>query len=176
MHLRLRAVRLRRHADPVASDRRSLEALLLILYRQGMGGTAVATWRTRLGTAYRVQPASVVFPTAMAIIGVAVVILGEHASRAFTNLGGDFTIRGMGLALSIGGLVSLLGIMRADTLVEAIGLVALASGAAVYATGVTIGLWPTQGLVAGTGFAAITVWALARVLLVLRAARALRDL
>jgi hypothetical protein len=107
----------------------------------------------------------------MTIIGLAAIILGDNASRAFTELGGGSMIRVMGAAMLVGGALVTTGIVRADYLLEVIGLALAAFGATVYGVGVVMGLG-TQGLVTGPENILIALAFFGRIALISRRARA----
>jgi hypothetical protein len=123
-----------------------------------------------LWAAWREKPTAVTLPLGMTIIGLAAVILGENASRAFTELGGSAMIRVMGLAMLAGGLLVAAGIVRNDYLLEVIGLALAAFGATVYGIGVVLGLG-VQGLVTGPENILIAVAFFGRIALISRRAR-----
>lgn len=123
-----------------------------------------------LWAAWREQPTAVTLPLGMTIIGLAAVILGEHASRAFTELGGSAMIRVMGLAMLTGGLLVAVSIIRSDFLLEVIGLALAAFGATIYGIGVIMGLG-TQGLVTGPENVLIALAFFGRIALISRRAR-----
>lgn len=139
------------------------------------------TWRSkpvisvlpRWQIAWRTKPIATTMPLAMVIVGILAVVLGDSASRAFDNLGGDIMIRVLGVALMIGGALATTGLVRNDSMVELFGLTLAALGAAIYGVGVILGL-QTQGLIAGLGYLAIAVAFLGRIQLLLRAADSLR--
>lgn len=106
----------------------------------------------------------------MTLIGIAAIILGDHASRAFTELGGGSMIRVMGAAMLVGGLLVATGIVRADFFLEVIGLALAAFGATVYGIGVVMGLG-TQGLVTGPENILIALAFFGRIALISRRAR-----
>jgi hypothetical protein len=123
-----------------------------------------------LWAAWREQPTAVTLPLGMTLIGLAAIVLGDSASRAFTELGGGSMIRVMGAAMLVGGLLVAAGIVRADFLLEVIGLALAAFGATVYGTGVILGLG-TQGLVTGPENLLIAVAFFGRIALISRRAR-----
>lgn len=132
-------------------------------------------WATQLRLAWRTKPTAVTVPLAMIPIGIAAVILGDGASKAFDNLGGGVIIRLMGLVMVAGGFFVIQGILKNSTLHEVIGLTLAALGAAIYGAGVILGL-RTQGLVAGLGYLAMALAFLGRIQLLMRAAGSLsRD-
>lgn len=127
---------------------------------------------SKLRSAWNNKPTAVTVPLAMIPIGIAALILGEDASRAFTEIGGGVVIRFMGAVMLAGGTSVLIAILRDDPLYELIGLVLAALGAAIYGTGVILGLG-TQGVVAGIGYLAMSAAFLGRIRLLMRAAREL---
>ena len=94
------------------------------------------------------KPAPTVRPVFMVIIGGIALILGDHASKAFTNLGGATLIRVLGFTLLTGGTIVIVGIVRADPVMEPIGLAFATLGSLLYGAGAIAGLG-TQGLIAG---------------------------
>lgn len=107
-------------------------------------------WR-RLWASWQVKPAATTLPVGMILLGADALILGDRASKAFTNLGGATLIRVLGFLMLLGGAVVLAGIMRADAVLEPLGLMPSTLGCAMYGAGVIMGLgW--QGSIAG-GFA-----------------------
>jgi hypothetical protein len=124
-----------------------------------------------LWAAWRQQPTAVTLPLGMILIGLLAVILGENASRAFTELGGSTMIRVMGLAMLTGGLLVAVSIIRSDYLLEVMGLALAAFGALIYGSGVVLGLG-TQGLVTGPENILIAVAFFGRIALISRRARA----
>ncbi len=128
----------------------------------------------RLKDKWVVIPAVIVFPALMILAGLAAAVLGSDASKAFTNIGGDVTIRVMGVALVIGGFSTLWGVARPDSFWELVGLTLICGGSTVYAFGVVLGLGK-GGVIAGLGFLAIALWALSRVMVVMRAAKTVKK-
>lgn len=120
--------------------------------------------------AWSTKPTAVTIPVVMLPIGIAALILGDDASRAFANLGGALLVRMMGAAMVTGSVLVIVSILRDDASVEVIGLAIAALGAAIYGAGVIMGLG-TQGIVAGLGYLAITLAFLGRIRLLVRAAR-----
>lgn len=123
-----------------------------------------------LWAAWREQPTAVTLPLGMTLIGLAAIILGENASRAFTELGGAAMIRVMGAAMLIGGLLVAVSIVRADYLLEVIGLALAAFGATVYGIGVILGLG-LNGLVTGPENLLIALAFFGRIAMISRRAR-----
>jgi hypothetical protein len=124
-----------------------------------------------LRQAWATKPTAVTLPLGMIPIGLLAVVLGENASRAFTELGGSTMIRVMGLAMLTGGLLVAVSIIRSDYLLEVMGLALAAFGALIYGSGVVLGLG-TQGLVTGPENILIAVAFFGRIALISRRARA----
>jgi hypothetical protein len=108
------------------------------------------------------RPYTLVFALVFPIPGVAAIIVGDEISAAFANISADFVSRAMGVTMVAGSVLTLVGIMRGRSLWEAGGLTLIAAGCLVYGLGVLLGLG-LAGLVAGTGFLAIAVGTLLRV-------------
>lgn len=123
-----------------------------------------------LWAAWRQQPTAVTLPLGMILIGLLAVILGENASRAFTELGGAAMIRVMGLAMLAGGSLVAVSIIRSDYLLEVMGLALAAFGAVIYGVGVILGLG-VQGLVTGPENLIIALAFFGRIALISRRAR-----
>lgn len=123
-----------------------------------------------LWAAWRTQPTAVTLPLGMTVIGLAAIILGDDASRAFTELGGGAMIRVMGAAMLAGGLLVAVSIVRNDVLLEVIGLALAAFGATVYGIGVMLGLG-LNGLVTGPENVLIALAFFGRIALISRRAR-----
>ena len=105
----------------------------------------------RLREAWDERPDSVTAPVLWVFPGLVAIILGDGVSKAFENLGSGTSIRILGVALVVGGLTVLVGILRKDTSIEMIGLLVTVFGSMIYGVGVVMGLgW--QGIMAG-GFA-----------------------
>ncbi len=120
----------------------------------------------RLWSAWRDHPETTL-PMFMITTGFTAVILGVHASRAFTDLGGATVIRILGFAMAAGGILVLTGILRADPLLEPVGLSVAAVGCVLYGLGVIAGLG-AGGLIAGQLALGLAVFFILRVLLVAR--------
>jgi hypothetical protein len=121
--------------------------------------------------AWREQPTAVTLPLGMTVIGLAAIVLGENASRAFVELGGSAMIRVMGAAMLVGGLLVAASIIRSDYLLEVMGLALAAFGATVYGIGVILGLG-LNGLVTGPENLLIALAFFGRIALISRRARA----
>jgi hypothetical protein len=116
----------------------------------------------RLWCAWIEEPTVTTLPLVMIPIGVEALILGGHASKAFDNLGGALLVRGLGVALLVGGLVVVAGIIRRDPALEPIGLAIAAVGATLYGGGVMLGLG-SQGLIAGQFAIGVAIGFLGRI-------------
>lgn len=127
-----------------------------------------------LWAAWREQPTAVTLPLGMTVIGLAAIVLGETASRAFVELGGSAMIRVMGAAMLVGGLLVAVSIICSDYLLEVIGLALAAFGATVYGTGVILGLG-LNGLVTGPENLLIALAFFGRIALISRRARAVAS-
>lgn len=97
---------------------------------------------------WRDQPTAVTLPLGMIFLGLSAMILGDHVSRAFTEIGGGSMIRVMGSAMFVGGLLVGASILREDVFLEVMGLALTAFGATFFGIGVILGLG-LQGLIAG---------------------------
>ena len=121
----------------------------------------------------RIRPTVTSMLFASIFVGVCAMILGEGASRAFTDLGGEnggaLIAHVMGGALFLGGLAALAGIARLGSLVELLGLGLVSGGAFVYAAAVLLALGP-NGLIAGGLAAGLSMGTAMRVVLLMRAA------
>jgi hypothetical protein len=124
----------------------------------------------RLYLAWKKAQTPVVLPLALTCVGVVSLVLGDHASKAFSNIGGSVIIRVMGAAMVIGGALILSSIINYSALREVVGLALAAFGAAIYGGGVVLGL-AEQGLVSGIGYTGITLTLLGRLGFILRAAK-----
>lgn len=118
--------------------------------------------------AWLTQPIATTLLFVMISTGSEALILGDHASKAFGNFGGATLVRVLGVALLLGGLIVLGGIVREDPALEPIGLTFVALGTAIYGGGVIAGLGP-QGLIAGQLALGITIGALGRIWRLIRA-------
>ena len=118
-------------------------------------------------SAWLAYPVATTLQVVMIPIGLEAVILGDHASRAFGNFGGATLVRVLGVALLIGGMTMVTGILREDPALEPIGATFVALGTAIYGGGVIAGLG-LQGLIAGLLALAIMVGFLGRILRMIR--------
>lgn len=125
----------------------------------------------RIYGAWKRARTPVVLPIALTAVGIVSLILGEHASKAFTNLGGTGVIRIMGVFMIVGGVLIVSSIVKASYLREVVGLAFASLGAAIYGSGVILGLHG-QGLVSGIGYTGITLTLLGRIFFLLQEARA----
>ncbi len=108
------------------------------------------------------KPYTVTFGLGMPILGTLAIIYGDGVSAALSNIAAGSISRLMGAALLIGGIVTTLGIARAQEAVESIGLSILVTGCGVYGAGVLLGLG-LHGAIAGGGFILITIATIRRV-------------
>ncbi|MGH3985756.1 MAG: hypothetical protein ACRDTZ_00355 [Pseudonocardiaceae bacterium] len=129
----------------------------------GRFGRAVAVaWNTR--------PTIVTIPLGLIPLGIAAIIIGENASRAFTNLGGGTLVRVLGLAMVVGGVLFAVSVALDDAMYEAMGLSVTTLGVSIYGCGVVFGLGE-QGMLAGGGYVLIAIGFLGRIRLLLARAR-----
>lgn len=120
-----------------------------------------SAWK-RVKQSWLVKSMATSIPILMIPVGICGLVMGENASRAFTLIsGGEVVAHLFGFGLAIGGLLVVVGIMRAETFTEAIGLILLGCGALLYSAGVILGL-KENGLIAGGMALAIGVGALGR--------------
>jgi hypothetical protein len=108
------------------------------------------------------RPYTLAFATILPIPGVLALLYGDRVSQALSNIAAGVISRGMGAALVVGGVLIIVGIVGARSLIEAVGMCVLAAGCALYAAGVLLGLG-LGGVVAGGGFLAITIGTVLRV-------------
>lgn len=127
-------------------------------------------WVLRLYSAWQKTQTPVILPLALMCVGAVSLILGEGASKSFSNLGGSTMIRVMGVFMIVGSFLILSSIVKTDFAREVLGLALSALGAAIYGGGVVLGLH-AQGLVAGIGYTGITLTLLGRIYFLLRATR-----
>lgn len=116
---------------------------------------------------YKMRPHPIAIALCVQPAGLAAIVLGEGASRAFTIIGGGDTIPTiMGVFLMFGGLLTLIGACRIrGALIELIGLAFTGFGSFIYSVGVIGGLgW--NGIIAGMGYAGICLGAIGRVILI----------
>lgn len=109
------------------------------------------------------KPFAATVPTIMVLTGIVSVLLGDQASKAFSNFGGATLVRVMGAVMFMGGILVIFALTRKDPVLELIGLSACAFGATIYGIGVILGLH-TQGLIAGLGYLSIAGAALGCIL------------
>jgi hypothetical protein len=126
----------------------------------------------------RLRPMATSMTLAAIFVGVAALILGEGASKAFTIIGGPhggaLIAHLMGALLAAGGVVTVAGVARLGSLAELFGLGLISAGAFIYGAGVLLGLGH-QGLIAGGLALGLSVGAGLRVWLLSAAARQLAD-
>lgn len=128
----------------------------------------------RLRLAWVDRPYTVVLAAVLVIPGALAVIYGDDVSRALATIAADTVSRGMGAALLAGGITTIVGIARGRSLVEVIGLSLLAVGCGIYGLGVLLGLG-FAGAVAGSGFLAIALAAVRRVVTLAAVAPKVED-
>lgn len=93
-----------------------------------------------LGTVREDQPVTLTLAMTLWLPGLLALIFGEDVSRGLTLLGAGFMARVMGGAMILGSLLASTGVLRHRSLIEALGLVLMASGLLVYGVGVMFGL------------------------------------
>lgn len=128
----------------------------------------------RLRSAWVDRPYTVVLAAVLVIPGALAVIYGDDVSRALATIAADTVSRGMGAALLAGGITTIIGIARGRSLVEVIGLALLAVGCGIYGLGVLLGLG-FAGAVAGSGFLAIALATVRRVVTLAAVAPKVED-
>lgn len=124
--------------------------------------------RIRLARIYR--PYTIAFAVILPIPGVLAMIYGDSVSQALSNISAGVLSRFMGAALLVGGVAVITGIVKGKSLVEAAGLTLMAAGCAIYGLGVILGLG-LAGVVAGSGFLAIALGTVLRVMSLTAVAR-----
>lgn len=133
-----------------------------------------SAWQ-RLKQSWLMKSMATSIPIIMVPVGICATIMGENSSRAFTLIsGGELVAHLFGLGLSIGGLLVVVGIMRAETFIEAIGLIMLGSGSLLYSGGVILGL-RENGLIAGGMALAIGVGAFGRMFFLTSLAKTMKS-
>lgn len=130
---------------------------------------AVGGWR-RIKAAYLLRPMVISVSGLMVPLGLAVILLGERASRAFTVLGGDSPAKLIGVAMLIGGTLLLAGTFAASTFMELIGASFAATGLIIYSGGCYLGLG-INGVISGTLAASVAIGFVGRILYGANAAR-----
>lgn len=130
----------------------------------------VASGLRRFLAAYKLQPMLVAVGTTAVPLGMAVIILGERASRAFSVLGGDIPAKMIGLALFTAGLLLMVGIFSNNFFLQAIGSSAGLVGFVLYGGGCYLGLG-INGVIAGTLSLAVAAGFAGRIWLVTDLAR-----
>jgi hypothetical protein len=96
----------------------------------------------------KLNPSSTWTSLMMTSTGITALVLGEGASKAFTNLGGATMIRLMGAFLLVGGVMLFYGTWKDDEFWRAVSCIFTGLGTAIYCMGVVLGLH-NQGLVSG---------------------------
>lgn len=130
----------------------------------------VKSWVLRLYAAWQKTQTPVILPFALVCVGTVSLILGDGASKSFSNLGGSTIIRVMGVFMVVGGGLIISSILNSNFARETLGLALSALGAAIYGGGVILGLH-AQGLVAGIGYTGITLTLLGRIFFLVQATR-----
>lgn len=141
--------------------------------RRGAGAQGIGPAQ-RLRLAWVDRPYTVVLAAVLVIPGALAVIYGDDVSRALATIAADTVSRAMGAALLAGGITTIIGIARGRSLVEVIGLSLLALGCGIYGLGVLLGLG-FAGAVAGSGFLAIALAAVRRVVTLATVAPKVED-
>lgn len=124
----------------------------------------------RLALTWAAQPFTLLFAFAMVPVGLTALIYGDSVSRALSNIAVNVVARFMGGLFAVGGLLTLFGIIRANAVVQVVGMALLAAGSALYGIGVVTGLG-LAGIVAGSGYLVFAAGLLRRVHLILAVAR-----
>lgn len=123
----------------------------------------LSIWRS-YAIAFALRPLAVTIPTMMVPIGIATLVLGQGASRAFSLIaGGAVVAHLMGVLLALGGVLTLAGMVRWGTFTELIGLVFVAAGSLIYSSGAIIGLG-TNGIISAGAYVAIGIGCVGRVI------------
>jgi hypothetical protein len=136
---------------------------------------SVRTWPHQLHQVWVDRQAGFSIPIVLIPVSILSVILGEEVSKAFTNVGGGTIVRILGIAMGVGGVVTLMGIWRNDALYEIIGLVLTALGCAIYVVGALLGLG-MLGLLAAAGHLCVILTLMGRVYQILIASRVREQL
>ena len=136
--------------------------------------TSRAEVTRRMRFAWSHRPYTLVFGTVLPIPGALALIYGDAVSRALENISSGPVSRIMGGALFIGGILALVGIALSRSLIESLGLAVMAFGCFVYGAGVILGLG-LAGAVAGSGFIAIGLGTVLRVMGLIAIASELRQ-
>lgn len=117
----------------------------------------------RLSLARVHRPYTLAIATVVPIPGVLAIIYGDATSQALSNLAAGVVSRVIGVALLVGAVLTLTGIARGRSLIEATGLLTIAFGAGVYGLGVLLGLG-LGGTIAGPFALAIAIGSVLRVI------------
>jgi len=102
----------------------------------------------RLVEAWRFRSYITAFAVGLIPVGVLAIIYGDRVSKALGNLAANSVSRGVGFALLIGGIITLLGILSHRALMQTLGMAFLAVGLGIYGVGVILGL-ALGGMIAG---------------------------
>jgi hypothetical protein len=129
---------------------------------------------------WQIRPMATSMTIASVVTGICALVLGPHASRAFTIIVGGrhgvdaLIARGMGAFLAIGGLLVVAGVVRYGSFIELLGLGCMSAGAFIYGVGVLIGLG-INGLIAGLFALGLSLGAALRVVLLAFVAKKLYE-
>jgi len=102
----------------------------------------------RFVEAWRFRPYITAFSVGLIPVGAVAIIYGDKVSKALGNLAANYVSRGVGFALFVGAIITLLGILSHRALMQTLGMAFLAVGLGVYGIGVLLGLG-LGGMVAG---------------------------
>lgn len=117
----------------------------------------------RLGVARVHRPYTLAIASVVPIPGVLAIIYGDATSQALSNLAAGVVSRVIGVALLVGAALTLVGVARGRSLIEAAGLLTIAFGTGVYGLGVLLGLG-LGGAIAGPFALAIAAGSVLRVI------------
>jgi hypothetical protein len=161
--------------DAAREDRRDERARSVLHRREP--GARLSIFRA-IGIELRIRPTVTSMTFASIFVGMCAMVMGQNASRAFIELGGQsggaLIAHVMGVALFLGGVAALAGIARLGSLVELLGLGLISAGAFIYAVAVFLGLG-ASGLIAGGLASGLSLGTALRVVLLTRAATRLYD-
>lgn len=130
---------------------------------------------SRIKQSWVVKSMATSIPIFMIPVGICAMVMGENSSRAFTIIsGGELVAHVFGFGLALGGLFVVVGIARAETFTEAMGLIMLGAGSLLYSGGVILGL-KENGLIAGGMAFAIGVGALGRMFFLTSLAKSMKS-
>lgn len=132
-------------------------------------------WIRRLRFARVHRPYTLVLVLIMPIPGGLALIYGDDVSAALEAVNAGVISRAMGALLMVGSVVTLVGIGRGRSYMEAVGLLVLSAGLLIYGVGVILGLG-LAGTVASSGFVALALGSILRVVSLTAAAHELKAL